>query len=113
MSSYDEFQEELKDFVVERDWKKFHNPKDLSMSIVLESSELLEHFQWKSPEEIEKYLKEHKEHVAEEMADVFKYLLNLADVLDVDLVEAASKKLEKDKSKHSVEKTYGKAPSVF
>lgn len=113
MSNYDQFQKELKDFVNERDWKKFHNPKDLAMSVVLESSELLEHFQWKSPEEIEKYIREHKEHVAEEMADVFKYLLNLADVLGVDLVEVAKKKLEKDKAKHSVEKTYGKAPSVF
>jgi NTP pyrophosphatase (non-canonical NTP hydrolase) len=113
MSELEELQTELKEFIDERDWKKFHNPKDLSISIVLEASEVLEHFQWKTPEQIDNYLREHKEHVAEEMADVFKYLLNLADVLDVDIVAAAKKKLEKDKSKHSVDKIYGKAPSVY
>ena len=113
MSDLEKFQKELQEFVSERDWGQFHKPKDLSVSIVLEAAELLEHFQWKTEDEINSYIKEHKEHIAEEMADVFKYLLNLSYVLDVDIVETARKKLEKDKKKHSVEKMHGKAPSVY
>lgn len=113
MSELEKFQKELQEFVSERDWEQFHKPKDLSVSVVLEAAELLEHFQWKTEEEIEKYISEHKEHIAEEMADVFKYLLNLSYVLDIDIVETARKKLEKDKIKHDKKKMHGKAPSVY
>lgn len=56
----------------ERNWKQFHNPKDLALSLVLESSEFMEHFQWKSPDEIEIILRDYKEEVSDELADVQK-----------------------------------------
>lgn len=113
MNELEKFQNELQEFVTERDWDQFHKPKDLSVSIVLEAAELLEHFLWKTEEEIEEYIKNHKEHIAEEMADVFKYLLNLSHVLDIDIVEVAHKKLKKDRVKHDKDIARGKAPSVY
>jgi len=62
-----------------RDWEQFHNPKDLALSLSLEASELLEHFQWKSKKEMEKYIKSDKAHIAKELADVF--LLGFTDEL--------------------------------
>ena len=62
-------------FREERDWKQFHNPKDCAISLSLEASEVLEHFQWKTPEEIKKYIETHKEDIGEELADVFYWVL--------------------------------------
>jgi len=91
----------------ERDWKKFHNPKDLAVSLVLEASEVLEHFQWKSKEEMEKHLQEHKEDVADELADTLYWILLMANDFDVDLVKALEKKMEKNRAKYPVEKVKG------
>ncbi len=91
----------------ERDWKKFHNPKDLAISIIIESAELLEHFQWKNVEEIENLVRLNKEEIAEEMADIAIYLLSLADILDLDLSKAIVDKMEKNSLKYPVEKTKG------
>ena len=70
-----------------RDWKQFHNPKDMALSISIESAELLEQFQWKNAEECEAHLQENREAVADEMADVAIYLFELADLLQMDLGE--------------------------
>ncbi len=61
-----------------RDWKQFHNPKDVALSLVLEAGEVMEHFQWKNAEEIEAYLKTNKADVAEELSDVFFWVLLIA-----------------------------------
>jgi len=90
-----------------RNWKQFHNPKDLAISLSLEASEVLEHFQWKSKEEIEKYIKTHKEHIGEKLADVFAYLLLLSHELKVDLIDAADKKIKKNAEKYPVKKSKG------
>lgn len=58
-----------------RDWKQFHNPKDCAISLSLEASEVLEHFQWKTPEEIESYIEDHRDDIGEELADVFNWIL--------------------------------------
>lgn len=76
----------------DRDWKQFHKPKDMAISIALEASEVLEHFQWKSPEEIEEYIKKNKEDIADEMADVLKYLLIMSHDLKIDLKKAVISK---------------------
>jgi len=62
-------------FREERDWKQFHNPKDCAISLSLEASEVLEHFQWKTPEEIKTYIETHRDDIGEELADVFYWVL--------------------------------------
>jgi len=101
--------DELKKFRDERDWKQFHNHKDMALSMVLESAEVLEHFQWKSPAEVEAYGKDRKDDIAEEIADVLKYLVQLADNLGIeDIVQIALDKLERDAAKYPVDKAKGK-----
>lgn len=90
-----------------RDWKQFHNPKDVSLSLVLEAAEVMEHFQWKSKEEIENYVKENKDEIGEELADVMYWVLLLSHDLKIDIIEALKKKLDKNESKYPVEKAKG------
>lgn len=92
-----------------RDWKQFHKPKDLAVSLALEAAEVLEHFQWKSEAEIEKYVKTNKDEIAEEMADVLNYLLIMAHDLNIDIIKAEEKKVTKNESKYPVEKAKGNA----
>ena len=91
-----------------RDWKQFHNPKDLAISLVLEAGEVMEHFQWKSKEEVEEYVKTHKEHIGEELADVQNYLLLLSHDLGIDLEKAVLKKMKKNALKYPIHKAKGK-----
>ena len=84
---------QLARFSHERDWDRYHNPKNLVMALVGEAGELIEHFQWRSPEECERLDDETKAAVRLELADVFIYLVRLADCLDVDLLQAAQDKL--------------------
>ena len=72
-------------------WKQFHNPKDLAISMLLESAEVLEHFQWKNSEEMEEHLKKNDE-VADELADVFYWILLMSYDLKIDLVKAVNRK---------------------
>ena len=88
----------------ERDWKQFHNPKDLAISISLEAAELLENFQWTGSETD---VPEKKASLVEELADVLIYSIMMADVLDVDVNEIIKEKLEKNGKKYQVEKAYG------
>lgn len=91
-----------------RDWKQFHNPKDLAISLVLEAAEVAEHFQWKSKEEIEKYIIEHKEDIAEEVADVLYWVLLISHDLNIDIVESFHKKMKQNEKKYPVDKAKGK-----
>ena len=86
----------LRDFVQERDWTKFHSPKNLTMALAVEASELMEHFQWLTEDESRELPPEKRAAAAEEMADVLIYLTRLADVLGVDLLAAASRKMERN-----------------
>ncbi|MEH7435696.1 nucleotide pyrophosphohydrolase [Bacillus thuringiensis] len=93
--------EKVLKFRDDRNWNQFHNPKDLAISLSLESSELLENFQWKSSEEaVEKKF----EDIKDELADVLIYSLLLADQLDIDVEEVILNKLEKNNKKYPVEK---------
>lgn len=89
----------FREFNQERDWDQFHSPENLAKSICVEAGELLECFQWNDDYD--------KEHLCEELADVFTYCVMLADKLDVDLEEIALDKLEKTKKKYPVEKAKG------
>lgn len=107
--------EELKRLVIkfrdERDWKKYHNPKDLAVSMSVEAAELLELFQWKTVEEIKEFLKnnENYQKVCEELADVILYCLDLADTINADVSEIVKKKLEHNSKKYPIEKARGSA----
>ena len=104
-----ELKEKVKQFCEERDWSRYHNAKDLSIGIITESAELLEYFRFKSNEEIERMLRDPKKkaEISEEMADVFYFLLRLAQRYDIDLVEALGRKMEKNKENYPVEKAKG------
>lgn len=91
-----------------RDWKQFHKPKDLAVSLSIEASEVLEHFQWKSESEINEYIKTNKEEIAEELADVLNYLLIMAHDLEIDLIAAEEKKVTKNERKYPVDKAKGR-----
>ena len=91
-----------------RDWKKFHNPKDLAISISLEAAELLEVFQW-SGEDVEVDSEKKINKVKEELADVMIYSILMADTLGLDVSEIINNKLEENNKKYPVEKAYGKA----
>lgn len=107
--SLEELQTRIRQFRDERDWMQFHNPKNLAISISLEASELLEHFQWRSFEESEAHCRdeEAREAIADEMADIAIYLAELADNLDIDLLEAMANKLAKNAAKYPAEKSRG------
>lgn len=92
----------------ERDWKQFHNPKDVALSLVLESVEVLEHFQWKDKKEVRLYLTSNINDVAEELADVLYWVLLMCNDLGIDIKNALEFKLEKNKQKYPIEKTKGK-----
>lgn len=94
------------DFRDERDWKQFHNAKDLAISISLEASELLECFQWKTTEEALEL--KHKE-IEEEIADIAIYTLMMCDALDIDVTDIIGKKLLLNEAKYPVSKSKGKA----
>jgi NTP pyrophosphatase (non-canonical NTP hydrolase) len=101
--------EALLKFRNDRDWEQFHTPKNLSMSIAIESAELMEHFQWKTDDEIDEYLKSGKfEGVKEEIADVASYLLLLSNDLGIDLNKAILDKIKKNGLKYPAEKCRGR-----
>jgi len=91
-----------------RDWEQFHNPKDVALSLVLEAGEVMEHFQWKSKEEVEEYVVEHKEEIGEELADVLYWVLLMSHDLDIDIEDALEKKIKKNEQKYPIEKSKGK-----
>lgn len=88
----------------DRNWKQFHNPKDLAISISLEAAELLEIFQW-SGEDV--YCRDKMEQIREELADVLNYSILMADACGLDLDEIIRDKVKKNNEKYPVEKAYG------
>ena len=108
MNAIKEVTKKIKKFRDERDWLQFHNHKDMALSLVLEAAEVLEHFQWKSSQEVVEYGKVHKDEISEELADVAMYLFELSDNLGIDLYEAIEKKLGKNAKKYPVEKAKGR-----
>lgn len=100
-----DLQKKIIEFRDKRDWKQFHKPKDLSISLVLEAVELLEHFQWKNEEDVEKYLKSPKfKALKEEVADVAYYLFLIAHELNIDLEKEFLAKLRKNERKYPIRK---------
>jgi NTP pyrophosphatase (non-canonical NTP hydrolase) len=97
----------LRKFAQDRDWEQFHSPKNLSMALSVEASELLEHFQW-MPDQASYALGEAKQHlVAHELADIFIYLLRISDQLDVDLMSVTKEKMKINNERYPVSKVKG------
>ena len=88
----------------DRNWKQFHNPKDLAISISLEAAELLEVFQWSADDVI---CENKKDKIREELADVVNYCILMADAFDLDLDEIVQAKIKRNNEKYPVEKAYG------
>lgn len=108
MSDLKELTNRVIKFRDERDWAQFHNPKEIAIDISVEAAEILEHFQWKTNEEIEEYVKTHKNDVAEELSDTLHGILLMANALNIDLKEAFHKKMDKNEKKYPIEKAKGK-----
>jgi len=107
MGDISELQKRIAAFRDLRDWKQFHNAKDLAIALNLEATEVLEHFLWKTNEETVTYLAEHKAAVAEELADTLYWVLLMAYVLDIDLLETFDAKMAQNETKYAVEKAKG------
>ncbi len=105
--SFVQLREKINAFVAERDWAQFHTPKNLAMAMIVEAAELVEQFQWDTPQESQQLTPEKREAVAHELADTFVYLMRLAEVLEIDLIDAANKKIALNAQKYPVEKVRG------
>lgn len=90
----------LREFAAERAWRQFHTPKNLAMAMIVEAAELVEHFQWLTPEQSLSLPADKLAEVRDEVADTLIYLVEIADVLDLDLIEAARDKIAKNAIKH-------------
>ena len=107
MGDITDMQQQIRKHVEERDWSQFHNMKDMAISLSLESAEVLELFQWKSPAEIDTFIKEHKTDLAEELVDVLYWVVYMADKADIDLTQAFAAKMEQNRKKYPVDKARG------
>lgn len=97
------------DFRDARDWKQFHNPKDLSVSLALEAAEVMEHFQWKNAEQMTEHVQKHRTDIGEELADVLYWVLLMGHDLKIDVLEALDKKMKINEEKYPVDKAKGNA----
>jgi dCTP diphosphatase len=107
MDNIQKIQNLLADFANEREWNQFHSPKNLSMALSIEASELMELFMWETTDESYLVKKHSEERIKEELADVFLYLLRLASILDIDLIEASLEKIKLNAKKYPVELAKG------
>jgi dCTP diphosphatase len=92
-----------------RDWKQFHNPKDVALSLVLEAGEVMEHFQWKNADEMRAYVETHRKEIGEELADTLFWVLLMSHDLGIDIAKALREKMEQNGKKYPVEKAKGSA----
>lgn len=108
-TNINELKDKIKKFCEDRNWDQYHNAKDLAIGIITESSELLEHFRFKSEKEVDDMFKDldKKQEISGEMADVFYFLLRLAQKYNIDLASELTKKLEKNEKRYSLEKFKG------
>ena len=104
----EEIQERLRKFATDRDWEKFHSPKNLTMALSVEVAELVEIFQWSNSgglDEIEN--PDIRKNIEEELADIFIYLLKISDKLNIDIEQSIHQKIEKNEKKYPIDKSFG------
>ena len=107
--SIDQLNERLLRFARERDWEQFHSPKNLAMALAAEAGELLEHFQWLTEAQSQELDRDKREAVALELADLLIYLVRLSQRLEIDLLDAAWRKIAINEKRYPVEKVKGDA----
>ena len=105
----DDLAQALREFAIERDWEQFHTPKNLAMALIVETAELVEHFQWLTPSQSLELDADKLEQVRQELADNLIYLTRLADVLGNDLMDAAYRKMAINAVKYPADKAKGNA----
>ncbi|MCB1939377.1 MAG: nucleotide pyrophosphohydrolase [Rhodocyclaceae bacterium] len=99
----------LRDFADARDWGQYHTPKNLAMALIGEAAEVVEHFQWCSPEASQTLPPADRDAVALELADVLLYLVRLADVMEIDLADAATRKMALNARRYPADLARGRA----
>ncbi len=105
----EQLRQKISDFAAARDWDQFHSPKSLSMAMIVEAAELVEHFQWLTEEQSQSLPDGKCAEVENELADIFIYLIRMADKLDIDLLNAANNKLKINAEKYPADKVRGSA----
>jgi NTP pyrophosphatase (non-canonical NTP hydrolase) len=106
-SDFDQIRNKVRQFVLERDWDQFNSPKNLSMALIVEVAEMMEHFQWLTEEQSYHLSPEKLAEVELELADIQIYLISLAGKLQVDLIAAVEKKLAINAEKYPTDKVRG------
>ena len=109
LNSIEMLRDRLREFAKERDWDQFHTPKNLSMALIAEAAELVEHFQWVEGGSSHLLDDKVRSSVEEEIADIFIYLVRIADKLDIDLYSAADRKIAINARKYPADKVKGSA----
>lgn len=109
MSDLEALRVRLRGFAQARDWEQFHSPKNLSMALIVEAAELVEHFQWLTESQSARLDPKTFEAVEQEVADVFIYLVRLSDLLGIDLLDAAARKIALNEKKYPANEVRGKA----
>lgn len=105
--SIDALRARVNAFVEERDWAQFHSPKNLAMAMIVEAAEVVEHFQWMTEADSRQLDEETRQKVGQELADTFVYLLRIAEVCGIDLIQATNAKIDLNAQKYPVEKCKG------
>ena len=106
-TDFETLKKKILKFRDDRDWKQFHNPKNLALSISIEASELMELYQWLNMQESREFSKTNKKEIESEVADILNYLILFANDLDIDLLEVTDKKLKISEKKYPVKKAKG------
>jgi len=109
LTSIEALRDRLRDFAKERDWDQFHTPKNLSMALIAEAAELVEHFQWVDGDKSHLLEEKLRPSVEEELADIFIYLVRIADKLGIDLYAAAERKIAINARKYPADRVRGSA----
>jgi len=107
MNELDLLKQRLRDFASQRDWEQFHSPKNLSMALIAEAAELVEHFQWLTEEQSSRLTSDKLSEVEQEIADIQIYLVRMADKLGIDVLEAVGKKIAINEKKYPADKVRG------
>jgi NTP pyrophosphatase (non-canonical NTP hydrolase) len=109
MTAILDLRERLREFARVRDWEQFHSPKNISMALIVEAAELVEHFQWLTEQQSYELPPDKLREVEEEIADIFIYLIRLSDRLNVDMLDAAWRKIDKNEKKYPADLVRGSA----
>jgi NTP pyrophosphatase (non-canonical NTP hydrolase) len=105
-----ELRKQMADFVAERNWEQFHDPKNLAASIAIETAELMEHFQWLRSDQLDAIQRDRRQlaAIAEELADIMAFVLSFANSMDIDITTALENKMAKNAEKYPADRYYGR-----